>query len=311
MNDINHDNQKVLVLLSLYNGERFVEKQLDSLLDQTITVDVLARDDGSTDHTVELVEKYIKNNGHIRLIKGDNKGFVQSFNILLMDRVLENYDWIAFCDQDDIWLPQKLEKAIEALRKSNDHDLPLMYCSNLCLVDESLHDIGKMHPKSSKVLRSCIYIQNYATGCTMVFNKSALFKYRQGIGIAMVAHDYMMHCICKFFGKVIYDPESYILYRQHSNNAIGSDHMTYRHGFLNIYDDLRTPKPEKRVVFFDEFIKTYQKDLSDDAKKYLLRFVNYKKLRNRLYILLNPRLYGYQFKTTLAFKIRLMLGRMY
>ena len=62
MNDINHDNQKVLVLLSLYNGERFVEKQLDSLLDQTITVDVLARDDGSTDHTVELVEKYIEEN---------------------------------------------------------------------------------------------------------------------------------------------------------------------------------------------------------------------------------------------------------
>lgn len=302
---------RVLILLSMYNGERYISEQLDSLLNQTVPVDIVIRDDGSTDNSVKIVESYLSKNDNIRLIKGQNIGFVKSFNRLILDCSVDDRQWIAFCDQDDVWLPRKLEVAIDALKKVDNQNIPLMYCSNLCLVDEFLKPIGYMRPHSTKVLNSCIYVQNIATGCTMVFNKIALAKYRQGIDVSMIAHDYMMHCICKFFGRVLYDHESYILYRQHGNNTIGSDHMTYKLGALNILNDLMHPKPELRVKFFGEFINAYESELSDDTKKNLLRFVNYKKIRNRFYEVLNSSAIGYEFKATVAFKLRALVGRMY
>ena len=108
MNYNNYENKKILVLLSLYNGEKYVKEQLDSLMNQTISVDVLARDDGSSDRTVEIVDKYTKEHNNIRLIKGENIGFVNSFNLLMMNEIVDDYQWIAFCDQDDVWLPDKI-----------------------------------------------------------------------------------------------------------------------------------------------------------------------------------------------------------
>ena len=304
----NDTNDKVLILLSLYNGEKYIEEQLNSLFSQTVPVYILARDDGSTDHTIEIVEKYTKENNNIKLIKGENLGFVKSFNTLLMEEECDNYHWIAFCD---VWLPEKLEMALNHLGPYQGDDAPVMYCSNLNLVDENLSHMGKMHKKQDRVIKSCIYVQNIATGCTMVFNHKAVKVYRKGIDISMIAHDYMMHCVCKYLGKVIYDSNSYILYRQHTQNVIGADHMTYKKGIGNIIEDLRNPKQELRVKFFKDFIEAYDAMLSHYEILFLGRFVNYKSLKNRIYILLNPMISGYEFKATLAFKMRILFGRMY
>lgn len=310
MND-NVELEKVLILLSSYNGERFIEEQLNSLLNQTLHVDILIRDDGSTDHTVELIQKYADKYENITLITGKNIGFVQSFNTLLMNDVVENYRWIAFCDQDDVWMPQKMEIAVKALIQSVNPNLPLLYCSNLIITDENLQEIGKMHPSSSKVQHSCIFVQNFVTGCTVVFNNVAMQKYRDGIGDYIIAHDYLMHCLCKYFGEIIYDPNSYICYRQHGDNTIGSDHVTYLQGAKNLISDLINPQKEKRVNFFAGFLSLYGDELSEKDRNQLLKFIHYRKIHNRIYLFFNPRISGYDFKTTLAFKIRTLIGRMY
>lgn len=302
----------VLVILSLYNGEKYIKEQLDSLMNQTIPVFVLARDDGSTDNTIDIVKGYIKNHNNIILLEGENKGFVKSFNELLMNPMVDNYDWIAFCDQDDVWLPNKLEVAIKKLEKYNYLKKPLMYCSNLTVVDSNLNRIREMHKDRFSITRSCVYIQNIATGCTMVFNNKAVELYRLGINNSFVSHDYSMFCVCLFMGKVYYDFDSYILYRQHGDNEIGAKSKSYIEGFISIINDLFNIKQENRVAYFRDFLCTYDCYLNKKSIKFLEVFINYKKnLANRLNIVFNPTLVGYEFKATLAFKIRALLGRMY
>jgi len=308
--EMKNDN-KVLIFLSLYNGEKYIKEQLDSLLSQTVPVMILARDDGSTDNTVKIVDEYINNHENIMLIKGSNLGFVRSFNSLLSENIADDYEWFAFCDQDDVWLPDKLEKAISKLKQTNDTKIPLMYCSNLIIVDEKLEKIGMMHHNLKKVLNSCIFVENWATGCTVVFNKSALYEYRNVVHINMIAHDYTMLCICKYFGHVFYDFNSYILYRQHGNNVYGSGSVTYLKGFRNILRDLVHPKIEKRRLFFKDFIDYYKDKIHKTDFMFLNRFVNYKKHFNRLYLMIDPKVKGFNKKATIAFKARLLAGRMY
>lgn len=312
MDCINQDNGRVLVLLSLYNGERFLKEQLDSLLNQTVPIDILARDDGSSDHTVDIVKKYAEEYRNISLIQGENLGFVKSFNSLMMSDAVVKYQWIAFCDQDDFWLPDKLEVAIKKLSKADDQTKPLMYCSNLNVVDSELNHIRYMHPSEKKVFKSCIYVQNIATGCTMLFNSAAALMYREIIDIPMIAHDYTMHCICKCFGQVIYDFKSYILYRQHDENSIGASGVSFFQGVKNIASDIIQPSEERRVKFFSGFLSSFRSDMDDEQYNYLFRFVNYKKsLITRLSLAFNPTIIGYETKATIAFKLRALVGRMY
>ena len=110
-------SNKALVLLSTYNGENYIEELLDSLLGQTYPIDILIRDDGSSDNTYNIVLEYQKKYDNIYFISGENKGFVKSFTTLVCEKRVEHYQWIAFCDQDDIWLPDKVERAVNALKK--------------------------------------------------------------------------------------------------------------------------------------------------------------------------------------------------
>ena len=169
-----------------------------------------------------------------------------------------------------------------------------------------------MHKNRFSITRSCVYIQNIATGCTMVFNNKAAEMYRLGINNTIVSHDYLMFCICLFLGKVYYDCDSYILYRQHGDNEIGAKSKTFIDGVLSILKDLFNAKEENRLISFADFINTYEKYLSNKDIVFLRVFVNYKKNPiNRLNLVFNPTLVGYEFKATLAFKIRALIGRMY
>lgn len=114
------DKPKIHILLSTYNGEKYLKAQLDSIFEQTYKNFVLfIRDDGSSDHTVEIIQNYRKQNdfiaSRIRFVKGKNVGWQRSFWLLLEQSKGAKY--YAFCDQDDVWLPQKLEAAIDMLEK--------------------------------------------------------------------------------------------------------------------------------------------------------------------------------------------------
>ena len=129
-------DKKVAVLLSTYNGEKYVGAQLHSILTQNYkNLVVVVRDDGSKDKTVKIVKEYMENNDNIKLVEGKNLGFIKSFFELLK---LEQADYYAFADQDDIWFPNKISLAVESLNKLDD-SVPNMAFSNSDYYDVNMN----------------------------------------------------------------------------------------------------------------------------------------------------------------------------
>ena len=130
---------KVQILMSTYNGEEFVREQLDSILAQSYPdVDILIRDDGSQDDTFVILKEYEERHSNIRAYQGENIGVNKSFFELLR-KSNQEAAYIGFCDQDDYWLPEKIEKAAEQLERL---DGPALYCSAKTLVDENLEPLN-------------------------------------------------------------------------------------------------------------------------------------------------------------------------
>lgn len=216
---------KVLILLSTYNGECYLEQQLESILHQSYNnIDIIVRDDGSTDSTLSILSFYEKRYKNITVIAGNNIGCAQSFwqLIIYANEHKDCYSFYAFCDQDDIWMEDKIAIAVNLLETTNSLE-PFMYCSNLIVVDSALHPIGLMRkdiPNTSNKAKSLM--ESFATGCTMVFNNKLLQLSALYSGQNLIMHDLWLFHICMFFGKIYYDQQAHILYRQHDNNKIGS-----------------------------------------------------------------------------------------
>lgn len=139
-----HDG--VLVLLSSYNGEKYIEQQLQSIETQTYKNKFcIVRDDGSADSPYEIVKAFCNCHDNFRCFKGENVGVVGSFNELMKQPEVDQYKYISFSDQDDIWLPQKIDMAVaklETIDKETSETYPAMYCSNLQSVDADLQPIS-------------------------------------------------------------------------------------------------------------------------------------------------------------------------
>lgn len=220
---------KILVLLSTYNGEAFLFEQLDSILSQKgVEVNLLIRDDGSSDTTHEILRKYEGRNENVKICLGNNVGCAESFRILLNMAFSSNeqFDFYAFADQDDVWLPEKLTVACDKLKEC-DMNRPSLYCSNLRVVDKDLNYIGMKYGSDQKlVTKGESLVCSMATGCTMVFNRKVLEIFHAYPPRQMVIHDLWILHTCLFLGEVFYDPNAYILYRQHGRNVIGAK-MTF------------------------------------------------------------------------------------
>lgn len=219
------ENISVLVLMSTYNGELFLKEQLESILNQELVYTILLiRDDGSIDATKKIIDEYvIKCPNRIIFVEGDNVGFAMSFTELLRlaHEKYNDFEYYAFADQDDVWEPKKLY-ASTLLLKDQLGDLPVSYCSNTTLVDKDLNFIGYTWKDTDVLItKPRSLIQNFATGCTMVFNKKAVELYITHLPIEVERHDFLMFQICVFLGKIVYDKNSYIKYRQHGKNQIG------------------------------------------------------------------------------------------
>lgn len=213
----------ILVLLSTYNGDSFLGEQIDSLLSQEdVELSIIIRDDGSSDKTIALIDYYSKLHSNIFFIKGFNCGSARSFMNLLYEANVSHcdYDYYAFCDQDDVWLPNKLHAAIEKLKEMDGRE-PCLYLGSYQMVDSNLNEISTAHKKPSLDIVSA-FVSNPATGCTMVFNKKLLEAVASKHSDYMIMHDYWMYLVCLAIGgKVYYDQTPYMLYRQHDHNVIG------------------------------------------------------------------------------------------
>ncbi len=210
----------VYVLLSTYNGEKFIAQQLDSLLSQTyINTHILIRDDGSNDSTVKIIQKYTAIHSNISFTAGTNIGVVSSFLSLLSATPGSEENLYAFCDQDDVWIPEKIERAVTQLVNQTTPEKTL-YCSKQQYVDDNLRPIGESPTPKAIGFHNAI-VENIAVGCTVVFGSYIREKMLQASSRDMIMHDWWAYLIASSFGHVIYDARPSIKYRQHSSTVTG------------------------------------------------------------------------------------------
>ena len=211
---------KVVVMMSTYNGEKYIEEQIESIFGQKgVCIKLIVRDDGSTDGTIKILENY-ETLGKLQFIQGENKGFAESFWEMLLNA--PEGDYYAFADQDDVWLENKLIRAVEHLRK--EPNMPLLYCANYYLVDEKLKKCAQKDIVSTDGWKPEYFIltQTPALGNTMVWNRNLMKKLRLHPDCNWASeHDHRLQFAAAMFGKIIIDEERTVLYRQHENNTSG------------------------------------------------------------------------------------------
>lgn len=217
---------KVAILLSTYNGAVYLREQLESLIAQTCRDWVIiASDDGSSDATLEILYEYqrLLGSDRLQIQAGPRQGFAANF-LSSIRRAQGQADYFAFCDQDDQWQPDKLERGLAWLT-SHPASLPLMYCSRTRLIDANGVGIGfsplfRRAPSFANAL-----VQSIAGGNTMLFNAAAAQLLRlTPLQVPIISHDWWTYIIVTGCGgRVHYDEYPAINYRQHGNNLIGSN----------------------------------------------------------------------------------------
>lgn len=297
----------VQVLLSTYDGQKYLEELMNSVLNQDFPdLEILVRDDGSTDETARILEKY-SGLENVQILYGDNLGVVGSF-FALLEASSPDAEYIAFCDQDDVWEKDKVSRAIGIIKKYVD--TPAMYCSRVTLVDENLKMLGfSQIPRREPAFGNAL-VQNVATGCTIVINNAARQILSKKLPSAAVIHDWWIYLVVSAFGKVIYDFESRILYRQHSANTIGEKSglaakWLKRAGRFLKYG--RIPFVTKQAV---EFSMIYGESLPADKKIILERFINERStFMGRWRYCLRGETYRHSKLDDLIFRVLIILNR--
>ena len=266
----------VLVLISTYNGGKYLRELLDSLISQkNVAVSIFVRDDGSSDNTVDILEEY-SSRIDLNYYVGSNLGYAFSFWELLNKASLQ-YDYYAFCDQDDVWFDDKLSRAIELISKFTG---PALYTSDVVAVD---NHYKVLNPSLFKVHGTLSFYdslkKSIVPGCTFVFNKCLLEKAIVFDGY-MESHDWALYSICAAFGSIVCDTEPHIFYRIHNENAIGK--KTALESFFSKIRSFFKKSKHTRSRFAISFLTSYREVLSDNYRDYLELYSNYKKKRFQL-----------------------------
>lgn len=210
--------EKVLVMMSTYNGGKYIREQLDSIFSQEdVDCKVLIRDDGSTDNTKEIIKSY---GDRVELIEGENLKSAKSFLSLMRyaNEYYQDYDYFSLADQDDIWMSDKLERGILAL-KNNNGDL---YCGALdAFIDGDKNSHYVIECQNYSAVESML--RNSAAGCGMVMSKKVIERISEYNPDFIEMHDSWIFRICKYTNlNIIFDSNPCMRYRIHGNNTCGA-----------------------------------------------------------------------------------------
>ena len=226
-----------VVLLSSYNGSRYIRQQIQSIQSQSLSDwSLIVRDDGSTDSTYEIVASLAAEDSRITLVDDQgNLGPWRSFGVLLAKAASLRADNIFLCDQDDVWLPDKMAMQLARLSSiaSDGANRPALVHTDLTVVDKDLHTIApswhrfqRMSYNDKDPLRTLL-IHNAVVGCTIAINRALL-----DIALPVphgVYHDWWLAACAAAFGTIEMVKQPAVLYRQHSTNVVGAAH---RHMFV-------------------------------------------------------------------------------
>jgi glycosyltransferase involved in cell wall biosynthesis len=225
--------KSVYIVMAVHNGQRYLAEQLDSLLAQTFCDwTLLVRDDGSTDGSFKIIEDYAEKHQRIEVLQDNlgNLGAKNCFSILLSEALNRNADYVACCDQDDVWLAEKLGYALSVMfeRESQKSPaLPLLVHTDLEVVDAALNPISMSFMKFAGISQpedvplSVLLVQNHVVGCTMLVNRALLEKALPVPEHARM-HDWWLALCARSIGNIHYLNRADIQYRQHHENTLGA-----------------------------------------------------------------------------------------
>jgi glycosyltransferase involved in cell wall biosynthesis len=210
--------------MSTKNGEKFLAEQLQSIEDQTHkNWRLVISDDGSSDNTFAIAKQFQEKWGSdcLEIRQGTQQGFCQNFLSMACDTTILA-DLYAFSDQDDVWMADKLARAVTYFKASNESQLPRAYGSRTQVVDEALNTLG-FSPEFTlpRSFRNAL-VQSISGGNTQVFNQAAKQLLEQAGRQQVVSHDWWLYQIVKGAGGIFYyDLKPTLLYRQHANTLVG------------------------------------------------------------------------------------------
>jgi len=259
------DKPLISVVIATYNGAQYLAAQLDSIYNQTyFKIEVIVCDDKSTDATVEILQEYEKRHGLRYYVNATKQGVVKNFESAI---AYANGSYIALADQDDVWLPDKLELSLQLLQKIEKEAVknqPVVVFTDLTVVDAKLNIMHmsywgfmKLNPKNTQLNR--VLVENVLTGCTLLMNRTTV-----NLAVPMPAealmHDVWLLLVASCFGSVGYLREPTVLYRQHSQNVVGAQKKNILKKIASGYTKLKQnrfslllPEIEQAKSFYNRY----------------------------------------------------------
>lgn len=226
-------DKKIAICMATFNGEQYLNEQIESIVKQTFEDWVLfIRDDGSGDRTVEIIKKYCADFPEKIILISDETivgGSSKRNFAAILDWVNRHYDfsYFMFSDQDDVWLNDKIERCMKVLlEKEKTYNGPVLVHSDLMVVNESLEVLGEsfikyraLNPEVKDLQH--LLVQNNITGCTMLWNRE-LNELLSLESEAVAMHDWWIALVASAFGEILYESKATIQYRQHGKNVVGA-----------------------------------------------------------------------------------------
>ncbi|SJZ84421.1 glycosyltransferase family 2 protein [Anaerorhabdus furcosa] len=281
---------KIEILLATFNGDKYLEEQLLSLINQSYSdITITISDDGSTDCTLDIIEKYMKLYPNmIKLLpKNNNHSSCKNF-LYLLENSVEKY--CMFSDQDDVWDKNKVMKSYHKMKEyeANKQGNPILIFTDLTVVDKNLNVISNSFMKfqglcSKNVSFNKLLLKNVVTGCTIMMNnylKEKVIKSKNHWD-KVIIHDWWVALIASKFGEIGFIDESTILYRQHETNAIGAKKR--KTTLSNILSSVICFDLKKEMKYYRDlldsiknqaglFCNIYEDDLNQSDNQLLVKF---------------------------------------
>lgn len=314
---------KIAVLMSTYNGEKYVKEQIDSiLLQKDVDVYLYIRDDGSTDDTVKIIHEYEKKCSNVILINrsnrvnlGINKGILEF--LLFAKHKLSDIDYFAFADQDDKWLDDKLVSAVRLIdvykNTQSINDQPILYYSKKTWTDETLNKLYDDEIIDTKGDYFDLFLSGVAYGCTFVFNRKLLEKTLEGPPSYMLAYDVYMHRLARSMNSIIVaDKTSHILYRRHENTITSGRPIKVSISPIILIKRILSNKNAFHTVqrYVREIYNLHYDDLGEKQKELFELVLGYKKsFSKKIRLLFYKEAYNRGFKLGVLWFGKVLLNR--
>lgn len=298
----------VTVIMSSYNGSSFIERQIKSIYNQKdVSINCFIRDDGSSDNTLQILTELQKEYANLFFIVGDNVGWEKSFLIALS--LAPQADYYAFADQDDIWFDNKIINGLNQLAQYPDNEVVMFHCNKISVNGDLTPLSHQIKRLSRPINRQNAVVQEYAQGCSIIFNNAAKNLLTRRLPIEKIAHDFWVGLVCFMFGHVIYDCNPYFYHINYGNNASGEGHLLKSWqkrwrmfwGTKNVY----------YLPSLDLLSDAYVDLLTDEDKIFLQQTLDYKiNIRSKLNLLFSLKFRRASLLGTLSLKCAIVFNRL-